>query len=77
VNVATSQVVAISKQPVPIRITITLPYQVFRDLQNQADQEGRSTSNLGAFLLENALGRAKKRAGSQLMVDSDDQDRAA
>jgi hypothetical protein len=68
---------AISKQPVPIRITITLPYQVFRDLQNQADQGGRSTSNLGAFLLENALGRAKKRASSQLMVDSDDQDRAA
>jgi hypothetical protein len=49
------------KQPVPIRITITLPYQVFRDLRNQADEEGRSTSNLGAFLLERALDRATKK----------------
>ena len=68
---------AIGNQPVPIRITITLPYQVFRDLQNQADQEGRSASKLGAFLLENALGRVKTRGASQLMVDSDDQDSAA
>jgi hypothetical protein len=43
------------KQPVPIRITITVPYGVFTQLRDRADHEGRSTSNLSAFLLERAL----------------------
>lgn len=44
-----------NRQPVPIRITITLPFTVFCWLRDRADREGRSTSNLGAFLLERAL----------------------
>ena len=42
-------------QPVPTRISITVPFQVYTALRNQADIEGRSTSNLAAFLLERAL----------------------
>lgn len=42
-------------QPVPTRISITVPFRVFAALRDQADREGRSTSNLGAFLLEKAL----------------------
>lgn len=43
------------RQPVPVRVSITMPYRVFHALTARADQEGRSTSNLGAFLLEQAL----------------------
>ena len=39
----------------PKRITITLPYDAYQRLQERCDREGRSLSNLAAFLLENAL----------------------
>lgn len=39
----------------PRRVTITLPYATFQELQARADGEGRSLSNLAAFLLESAL----------------------
>ena len=39
----------------PRRVTITLPFSTFEDLQGRADGEGRSLSNLAAFLLESAL----------------------
>lgn len=39
----------------PRRVTITLPYATFVDLQKRADREGRSLSNLAAFLLESSL----------------------
>jgi hypothetical protein len=39
----------------PRRVTITLPFATFEDLQGRADGEGRSLSNLAAFLLESAL----------------------
>ena len=39
----------------PRRVTITLPWAPFVDLQVRADGEGRSLSNLAAFLLESAL----------------------
>jgi hypothetical protein len=39
----------------PRRVTITLPFSTFEDLQSRADGEGRSLSNLAAFLLESAL----------------------
>ena len=58
-------------QPAPKRITITVPYRVFIALSERANQEGRSTSNLAAFLLENALAvPIKKPADSPLRVDS-------
>lgn len=37
------------------RVTITLPMATFEALQVRADGEGRSLSNLAAFLLETAL----------------------
>ena len=40
---------------VPTRVTITVPYRVFMALRDRADHEGRSTSNLAAFLLEQTL----------------------
>jgi plasmid stability protein len=43
------------------RITVTLPSGVFMALRDRADREGRSTSNLAAFLLENALANPKQQ----------------
>lgn len=40
------------------RTTIVLPDQVFDDLEKWADQEGRPTANLAAFLVELSV-RAK------------------
>jgi len=38
----------------PRRVTITLPWALYRWLQQRSDQEGRSLSNLAAHLLETA-----------------------
>jgi hypothetical protein len=46
---------SIHNQPVPTRVTITVPFQVYAALRDRADYEGRSTSNLGAYLLEQGL----------------------
>ena len=46
--------VAIAKRK-PVRITITVAAQVFEAITNEADYQGRSTSNYAAFLLEDAL----------------------
>ena len=37
------------------RITITLPTKIFEALTQRSQQEGRSLSNLAAFLLESCL----------------------
>ena len=39
----------------PRRISITLSYHVHEALLNRSEEEGRSVSNLCAFLLEDAL----------------------
>ena len=49
----------------PRRISITLSYQVHEGLLSRSEEEGRSLSNLCAFLLEEAL-----RDASRLIVDS-------
>jgi hypothetical protein len=55
----------------PKRVTITLPYQVFMALVARADREGRSTSNLAAFLLESSLAVPQvKPADRRLRGDS-------
>lgn len=41
----------------PRRITITVPYGAYQRLLERSELEGRSLSNLAAFLLENAMGR--------------------
>ncbi|MEB3104341.1 MAG: hypothetical protein VKN17_01010 [Cyanobacteriota bacterium] len=39
----------------PRRITITMPHHAYLALQERCDDEGRSLSNLAAYLLETAL----------------------
>jgi hypothetical protein len=41
------------------RITITVPHAVYEGLQQVADDQGRSLSNLLAYLLECSLERIK------------------
>jgi hypothetical protein len=48
----------------PRRISITLSYQVHEALLSRSEEEGRSLSNLCAFLLEEAL-----RDPSRLLLD--------
>lgn len=40
----------------PKRITITVPYGAYQRLLERSQREGRSLSNLAAFLLETAVG---------------------
>lgn len=49
----------------PRRISITLSYQVHEALLSRSEEEGRSLSNLCAFLLEEAL-----RDASRLMIET-------
>jgi hypothetical protein len=39
----------------PVRISITLPFRTYSELERTAQAEGRSLSNLSAYLLECAL----------------------
>jgi macrodomain Ter protein organizer (MatP/YcbG family) len=39
----------------PQRITITIPYGLWKRLQDKADTEGRSLSNLCCYVLESSL----------------------
>ena len=39
----------------PRRITITLPYGAYQRLRERSELEGRSLSNLAAYLLEHAM----------------------
>ena len=55
-----TQRVAIAKRR-PVRITITIPCHVFENITNQADYQGRSTSNLAAYLLEEGLETHRSR----------------
>lgn len=41
-----------SARQTPKRISITIPYGTYQKLLGRSDQEGRSLSNLAAFLLE-------------------------
>lgn len=46
----------------PRGVTITLPFATYQDLLQRADGEGRSLSNLAAFLLESSLQAAQEAA---------------
>jgi hypothetical protein len=39
----------------PVRVTITLPHNIYMYLKKRSDEEGRSLSNLAAFLIEKSL----------------------
>lgn len=41
----------------PKRITITLPYSTLEMLVKRSNEEGRSLSNLAAFILEQGINR--------------------
>jgi len=43
------------------RVFITVPDAVFADLEDWADQQGRPTANLAAFLVETAVRQAKDK----------------
>ena len=45
---------------VPKRITITVPYSTFRNLEERSVAEGRSLSNLAAYVLERGLQRSEQ-----------------
>lgn len=40
----------------PRRLSITLPHSTYHELLERSDAEGRSMSNLAAYLLESSLG---------------------
>lgn len=50
-----SAVVLPTVPPKPRRITVTIPSKLYHYLVDRSDREGRSLSNLVAFLLETAL----------------------
>lgn len=41
------------------RVTITIPFHVFSAIVNRSQEEGRSISNLMAYLLERAIEQGK------------------
>jgi hypothetical protein len=56
----------------PRRITITVPDQIYRSLLERSSREGRSISNLAAYLLERAVAseqRAETGQGERIAAD--------
>ena len=49
----------------PKRITITVPDQIYRTLLERSTREGRSISNLAAYLLERAVASEQQAAPDQ------------
>ena len=45
----------------PQRITITIPYNTYEHLMKRSNEEGRSLSNLAAYLLETAIGKQTEK----------------
>ncbi|MEB3199706.1 MAG: hypothetical protein VKK62_04145 [Synechococcaceae cyanobacterium] len=39
----------------PVRVTITIPYNAYQALVERSNTQGRSLSNLAAYLLESSL----------------------
>jgi len=39
----------------PVRISITLAHSIYMELERKSDEEGRSLSNLAAYLIEGSL----------------------
>ena len=43
------------------RVFLTLPDELFEDLERWAAKQGRPTANLAAYLVENGVQQAKER----------------
>ncbi len=56
----------------PVRVTITIPYNAYQALVERSNVQGRSLSNLAAYLLESALQPAGQREHSQPRAESAD-----
>jgi|LauGreDrversion4_2_1035121.scaffolds.fasta_scaffold176250_2 hypothetical protein len=41
----------------PMRLSVTVPHHLYQMLQERSDLEGRSMSNLAAYMLEQGLSR--------------------
>lgn len=54
----------------PRRISITLSYHVHEALLNRSEEEGRSVSNLCAFLLEDALRESNRSLQNTPMLSA-------
>ncbi len=61
----------------PRRITITLSYHVHEALLTRSEEEGRSVSNLCAFLLEDSLRHAATLPVANAPTQSDSRSMAA
>ncbi len=44
----------------PVRVTITVCYSTYAELEQRSTEEGRSISNLAAYLLESSLGAPRR-----------------
>lgn len=51
----------------PRRVTVTLPQQTYEQLLQRSDCEGRSLSNLAAFLLEMGLRQSGENPSGSLL----------
>lgn len=56
----------------PVRVTITVPYNAYQALVERSNVQGRSLSNLAAYLLESALQTGHQREPSQSRTESAD-----
>ncbi|AFY27717.1 ribbon-helix-helix domain-containing protein [Cyanobium gracile] len=56
----------------PVRVTITVPYNAYQALVERSNVQGRSLSNLAAYLLESALQTTHQRELPQARPESAD-----
>jgi hypothetical protein len=56
----------------PVRVTITVPYNAYQALVERSNVQGRSLSNLAAYLLESALQSSHPSEHTQSRLESAD-----
>ncbi|WP_216902951.1 hypothetical protein [Synechococcus sp. CCY 9618] len=50
----------------PVRVTITIPFNAYQSLVERSNKQGRSLSNLAAYLLESSLQMTESRESKEL-----------
>ena len=55
----------------PRRITVTVPDQIYRILMDRSSREGRSISNLAAYLLECAVANQQGQVEPEMRIAAD------
>jgi hypothetical protein len=56
----------------PVRVTITIPYNAYQALIERSNHQGRSLSNLAAYLLETSLQAINPAEHSQTRAEAMD-----